>query len=91
MRPPPIQIQTTSGKTATPSVIRPRTFGDDTRVRYTSVVRPVRTDGVPIAWFEFGKVDTDGAYVPRSRPPRSIRTSADTLVFCGVRVVLLPT
>ena len=55
------------------------------------MVTPVRTEGVPMAWFEFGKVDTDGAYVPRSRPPRSMRTCAATLVFCAVRVVRLPT
>ena len=34
---------------------RPAPFGDDTSVRYTSSVRPVRTDGVPMPSVLFGK------------------------------------
>ena len=61
--PPPIQIHTTIGLTATPIVTRPAPapVGEETSVRYTSRRNPVRTDGVPIAVVEPGKMLTDGA------------------------------
>ena len=62
---------------------RPFSFGDDTIVRYTSSMIPVRTDGVPIAESLFGKVDTAGAYVPRLLPPLLSARSTETDVFCA--------
>ena len=59
--PPPIQSQRIIGFTRTPRVTRPPSLGDDTSVRYTSSVSPVRTDGVPMPSVLFGNVETAGA------------------------------
>ena len=81
---PPIQIHTTIGLIATPRVTRPRSFGDDTKVRYTSRNSPVRTDGVAMPVVSPGKVEIAGAYDTEvvGRPVRCGRCA-----FTGVLLV----
>ena len=85
MTPPPTHSHSTIGFTATPIVTRPCSLGDEISVRYTSSRSPVRTDGVPMPCGAFGNVEIAGVYVPRSSPPRSMRTSADTVFFWPLR------
>lgn len=60
--PEPIQSQTTSGFTRSPTTTSSLpSAGVATRVRYRSSRIPVRTDGVPMAWALPRKVDSAGS------------------------------